>query len=71
MKPKTLIPLLVIVVLGAAGMYLWQRTQNHEPPAAALTLYGNVDIRQVQLAFNGSTIEIVAHDGSARKARGA
>ena len=54
MKRKIIIPLLVIVVLGAAGVFFWQRTHHHEAPATALTLYGNVDIRQVQLAFNGS-----------------
>ena len=54
MKRKIVIPLLVIFVLGAVGMFLWLRTHRHEPPATALTLYGNIDIRQVQLAFNGS-----------------
>jgi HlyD family secretion protein len=54
MKRKIVIPLLVIVVLGVGGVFYWQRTHHHEPPATVLTLYGNVDIRQVQLAFNGS-----------------
>jgi HlyD family secretion protein len=54
MKRKIIIPLLVIVVLGGAGIFYWQRTHQQEPPATTLTLYGNVDIRQVQLAFNGS-----------------
>ena len=54
MQRKIIVSLVVIVVLGAAGVFFWQRTHNHEPPATTLTLYGNVDIRQVQLAFNGS-----------------
>jgi HlyD family secretion protein len=54
MKRKIVIALLVIIVLGAAGAFFWQRTHNDKAPATALTLYGNVDIRQVQLAFNGS-----------------
>jgi len=54
MKRKIVISLLLIVVLGAAGVFFWQRMHEHQPPATALTLYGNVDIRQVQLAFNGS-----------------
>jgi HlyD family secretion protein len=54
MKRKIVIPLFVIVVLGVAGGFYWQRTHHHEPPATSLTLYGNVDIRQVQLAFNGT-----------------
>jgi len=54
MQRKIIVSLVVIVVLGAAGVFFWQRTHNNEPPATILTLYGNVDIRQVQLAFNGS-----------------
>jgi HlyD family secretion protein len=41
-------------VLSGAAVFYWQRTHDHEPPATVLTLYGNVDIRQVQLAFNGA-----------------
>jgi HlyD family secretion protein len=54
MKRKIVIPLLVIVVLGGAGVFFWRHTHDQQPPATALTLYGNVDIRQVQLAFNAS-----------------
>lgn len=54
MKRKILIPLLVIVVLSGAGVFFWQRTQQNEMTDTALTLYGNVDIRQIQLAFNGT-----------------
>ena len=54
MKRKIMIPLLVIALLGGAGLVYWQCSRNHEVPATALTLYGNVDIRQVQLAFNGA-----------------
>lgn len=54
MKRKILIPLVVIVVLAIAGAFVWQRTRHQESPETAITLYGNVDIRQVQLAFNGS-----------------
>jgi HlyD family secretion protein len=54
MKRKIMIPLLVVILLGGAGVYFWQCTHHHEPLATTLTLYGNVDIRQVQLAFNGS-----------------
>ncbi|MGP1678574.1 MAG: efflux RND transporter periplasmic adaptor subunit [Burkholderiales bacterium] len=54
MKRALVIPLVAIFALGAGGVFYWQRAQNHAPPATALTLYGNVDIRQVQLAFNGS-----------------
>jgi HlyD family secretion protein len=45
---------LLVVLLGAAGAALaWWYT--HRPkPATELVLYGNVDLRQVQLAFNNS-----------------
>ncbi len=50
-------PLLIIVILlaVAAGIAIWFR-YAHENSASATTLvlHGNVDIRQVQLAFNGS-----------------
>ncbi|MCK9262001.1 MAG: hypothetical protein M0P63_19840, partial [Azoarcus sp.] len=54
MKRKLIVPLLAVVVLGGGGVYFWQRTHYQAPPATTLTLYGNVDIRQVQLAFNGT-----------------
>lgn len=54
MKRKILIPLLVIIILSGAGVFFWQRTHENAAADTVLTLYGNVDIRQVQLAFNGS-----------------
>lgn len=46
-----------MVVLAALalglGVWLW-RARSREAAADRLVLYGNVDIRQVQLAFNGS-----------------
>lgn len=43
---------LIVVVALVAGYYGWR----HQQPSSAnvLTLYGNVDIRQVSLAFEGS-----------------
>ncbi|HSN41758.1 MAG TPA: efflux RND transporter periplasmic adaptor subunit [Burkholderiales bacterium] len=54
MKRKIVISFLAIAALATTGAFFWQRTHDHQSPAATLTLYGNVDIRQVQLAFNGS-----------------
>ncbi len=44
-----------ILILGAAagGGYWWWRIQT-APPPTELALHGNVDLRQVQLAFNNS-----------------
>lgn len=47
--------LLVLIGLGAVGggVWLWQSTQQ-KTIKEELTLYGNVDIRQAELAFNNS-----------------
>ncbi len=44
--------LLAVVVALALGAYVW--TQRAPEPSSTLTLHGNVDIRQVSLAFEGS-----------------
>ncbi|MFD2838936.1 HlyD family efflux transporter periplasmic adaptor subunit [Azotobacter vinelandii] len=43
---------LLSTALVAGGLYWWQR--RDDGPGDVLTLYGNVDIRQVALAFEGS-----------------
>jgi HlyD family secretion protein len=50
---RTLLIVALLVVAAAAGGALWWFT-HRKPPADELTLYGNVDLRQVQLAFNNS-----------------
>jgi HlyD family secretion protein len=52
----------------AVGLYLWKR--HEEQPADSLVLHGNVDIRQVSLAFdgNGRIAELRAEEGQAVKA---
>ena len=51
---KFLLPLLLILIAaGTAGYVFWQRTDSNNT-GDTLTLHGNVDIRQVQLAFNGN-----------------
>src|SRR4029078_10935624 len=51
MKKKLLI-LLVILVVAAAGVTWWM-IERHGA-ARELVLYGNIDLRQVQLAFNNN-----------------
>ncbi len=53
MKKKVLLPFLAILVFGG-GMLAWRHAQEGKNASNRLTLYGNVDIRQVQLAFKGS-----------------
>lgn len=52
--PVVLKRALILVVLVAVGVLVWQLRQRRRAPSGVVTLYGNVDIRQVQLAFNDS-----------------
>ena len=54
MQRKIFLLLIAAVILGASGTAVWYFTKNRAASTDVLTLYGNVDIRQVQLAFNGS-----------------
>ncbi|MBE3638814.1 HlyD family efflux transporter periplasmic adaptor subunit [Mangrovicoccus algicola] len=61
---KKFLPLVLIAILVlAGGVYWWH--QRNETGSDGLTLYGNVDIRQVALAFDGSgrIIELLAEEG--------
>jgi membrane fusion protein PltH len=52
MKKTRLATILVIAVLATAGSAWWLTRRGD--PARELVLYGNVDLRQVELAFNNS-----------------
>ena len=54
MQKKSLAIVIVAVVLGVTGAAAWYFNDRRTGNANDLLLYGNVDIRQVQLAFNGS-----------------
>lgn len=54
MKKNILLLLTAAIGLGAAGASAWYFGNHRVANGNALMLYGNVDIRQVQLAFNGS-----------------
>jgi HlyD family secretion protein len=58
--------ILVLVILGAIGVGFWLWESNRQTDHAdALVLYGNVDIRQVELAFNDSEriAELLVEEG--------
>jgi HlyD family secretion protein len=67
-KLKRLVVLLVIVALTGGGYYYYQ--QRQQGPENQLLLYGNVDIRQVQLAFHstGRIARIDVQEGDVVKA---
>ena len=54
MQRRTLAIFIAAAALGATGIAAWYFTNHRSVNAADLVLYGNIDIRQVQLAFNGS-----------------
>ena len=64
-KRPLIIVVLLLIVLVAGGAYWW--TQRAKPVSNTLTLYGNIDIRQVQLAFNdaGRVSELLVQEGDA------
>ncbi len=55
MKRRRIAVIVVLLVLGAAfAGYYWQQKKQHSATNGSLVLYGNIDIREVNLAFNGS-----------------
>ncbi len=56
---------LAIIAIGASVAYRWYLSENKSGHSADLVLYGNVDIREVRLAFNGNehVAEILVDEG--------
>ncbi len=69
MQKKIIVILAAVVILSATGAAAWFYGNQRATQADTLTLYGNVDIRQVQLAFNGSEriAQMLAREGDAVK----
>jgi len=65
MTKARVLPLVVILVLLAAGGAWWWQREQAQPSGDTLVLHGNVDIRQVELAFNaaGRIDEVRVHEG--------
>lgn len=65
-RKHILIPIVVIALGAAAAWYFGSRSKAN---VDALTLYGNVDIRQVQLSFNASEriAQLLVKEGDAVK----
>jgi HlyD family secretion protein len=64
MKVRLIIGLLLLVIMAGGG-YWWQQSTKETAPSSTLVLYGNVDIRESRLAFNGSehVVEILVDEG--------
>jgi len=63
MKRPPLIPIAVLALVVLAGLAWW--LFHPRPGAGELVVYGNIDLRQVELAFNGSdrVAEVLAAEG--------
>ncbi|RDD61488.1 efflux RND transporter periplasmic adaptor subunit [Ferruginivarius sediminum] len=63
-SPRFLIAVLVLAAMGAGGYWAYS-TYAAQKDDGVLTLYGNVDIRQVDLAFNaeGKITEVLVEEG--------
>jgi len=64
---RRLLVIPIVLALAGAGVYLWQRSQASTEDATRLTLYGNVDLREVDLAFDAAehVAEILVNEGDA------
>ncbi len=61
-KPLIILPL---VIAAAAGAYWWMRSSEAPHSESELTLFGNVDIREVNLAFRATerVAELLVEEG--------
>jgi len=68
MTKRRIVFLVVLLLALAAGGYAWLR-HGSSNASSSLTLYGNVDVREVQPAFNdsGHITSIMVHEGSVVK----
>lgn len=63
---KKVIPVILLLILLAVGTGYWWYERNQVPvDETNLVLYGNVDVREVRLAFNGSehVAEMLVNEG--------
>src|ERR1035437_2699957 len=59
--------LAILILLASASFFVWRWMQTKHTPSDTIPLYGNVDIRQVELAFNDSERidKLLVDEGSA------
>jgi len=63
-QKRKIVLVLLLVLLGAGGLY-YRKMASQRQPEGQLQLYGNVDIRQVAVAFydTGRIKDILVHEG--------
>ncbi len=61
-RKRIVVVLLIVLASGVAGFLYWK---SHGPPSDRLVLYGNVDIRQVDLSFDneGRIMQMLVEEG--------
>ncbi len=64
---KKRISIVALVILVAVGFFFWRRLHQKDTVSDNVTIYGNVDIRQVQIAFNDNERidKLLVDEGSA------
>ncbi|HFQ80448.1 MAG TPA: HlyD family efflux transporter periplasmic adaptor subunit [Desulfobacterales bacterium] len=69
-KRKVVVLGLLLIIIAGGGYYYYHQASRHRGPAGRLRLYGNVDIRQVAVAFydSGRIQKIMVHEGDQVKA---
>lgn len=69
-KPKFLIVAVLILVLGGAGTWYWSVRHHSDHFGRGLVLYGNIDLREVNLAFHdtGRILKLLFVEGAPVKA---
>jgi HlyD family secretion protein len=65
MKKRILLVVLLVALAAAAAAAWWWQREAPRPLRDVIVLHGNVDIRQVELAFNaaGRIEQVLVHDG--------
>lgn len=54
MDKRVLVPLAILLGIAAAGTWYWRHGGTQQTTEGNLTVYGNIDVRQVNLAFDAS-----------------
>jgi len=69
MDKRILIPVILLLGAAAAGTWYWQRDESGKRGDGSLRIYGNIDVRLVNLAFDasGRIMQMVVAEGARGK----